>query len=423
MSTTPFTNFGLSIPPLPETPAQRLAELVRLQKFAQRITSTLDIEELVPRIVDEVASSLGCVEINIYLRDPEQSGFVLAGVRGCSVYGKGHRLEVGSGMVGHVAVTGKMHYAPDVTRDPYYVSCEPDTRSEVAIPLQREGDLVGVFTASHCELDAFCADQLRLLQGLCAHIAVAVHNARRFGDERERRERMSREAEEAQEIQQALLPRTSPLIPGFRVSGLSIPAGSVGGDWYDFIPLPDGRWGLVLADVSGKGTAAALLMSATRGMLRSLAQTGSGAAEVLTRLNNMMIEDFPCGRFVTMVYAELEPSTRVLRIANAGHLAPLLVEPSGHRWINHEHGLPLGISASKFSEAEVTLGEQSRIAFYSDGITEAEIASGEEYGAERLLAHMQSPEVTPEGLLADVRKFANGTGLRDDATVILVGPR
>jgi sigma-B regulation protein RsbU (phosphoserine phosphatase) len=422
VATSPLADFsssGLSY----DAPAQKLAELVRLQKFAQRITSTLDIEELVPRIVDEVAASLGCVEINLYLRDPENSEFVLSGGRGCTMYGKGHRLQVGSGMVGHVAATGKMHYAPDVTRDPYYVACEPDTRSEVAIPLQREGDLVGVFTASHCELDAFCPDQLRLLQGLCAHVAVAVHNARRFGSEREQRERMSREAEEARSIQEALLPRTSPLIPGFRVSGLSIPAGSVGGDWYDYIPLPDGRWGLVLADVSGKGTAAALLMSATRGMLRSLAQTGSGPAEVLTRLNNMMIEDFPCGRFVTMVYAELDPSSRVLRIANAGHLSPLLVEPSGHRWINHEHGLPLGISASKFSETEVTLGEHSRIAFYSDGITEAEVDSGEEYGPERLLAHMQSPAVTPEGLLADVRKFANGSGLRDDATVILVSTR
>jgi sigma-B regulation protein RsbU (phosphoserine phosphatase) len=423
VATSPLTNFGNTSALLPETPALRLAELVRLQKFAQRITSTLDIEELVPRIVDEVAASLGCVEINIYLRDSETSEFVLAGVRGCSVYGKGHRLQVGSGMVGHVAATGKMHYAPDVTRDPYYVACEPDTRSEVAIPLQREGDLVGVFTASHCDLDAFCADQLRLLQGLCAHVAVAVHNAQRFGDEREQRERMTREAEEARTIQQALLPRTSPLIPGFRVTGLTIPAGSVGGDWYDFIPLSGGRWGLVLADVSGKGTAAALLMSATRGMLRSLAQTSSGPAEVLTRLNNMMIDDFPSGRFVTMVYAELDPSTRVLRIACAGHLAPLLVDPSSHRWINHEHGLPLGISASKFSETAVTLGEHSRIAFYSDGITEAELDSGEEYGAERLLAQMQSPDVSPEGLLADVRKFVNGTGLRDDATVILVGAR
>ena len=124
-----------------------------------------------------------------------------------------------------------------------------------------------------------------------------------------------------------------------------------------------------------------------------------------------------------MVYAELDPATRVLRIANAGHLSPLLVEPSGHRWINHEHGLPLGISTSKFSETAVTLGEHSRIAFYSDGITEAEIETEEEYGAGRLLAQMQSPDVTPESLLADVRKFTNGTGLRDDATVILVAAR
>ncbi len=420
MATSPLMDFGFSAPLSLEPPAQRIAEMVRLQKFAQRITSTLDIEELVPRIVDEVAASLGCVEINIYLRDPEQNEFILAGVRGCTVYGKGHHLKPGAGMVGHVAATGKMHYAPDVTRDPYYMACEPDTRSEVAIPLKREGELVGVFTASHCELNAFCPDQLSLLQGLCDHVAVAVHNARRFGDEREKRERMSREAEEARSIQQALLPRSSPLIRGFCVSGLSIPAGSVGGDWYDYIPLRDGRWGLVLADVSGKGTAAALLMSATRGMLRSLAKTGSGPAEVLTRLNNMMIEDFPSGRFVTMVYAELDPSSRLLRIANAGHLSPLLVEPSGHRWIHHEHGMPLGISASTFSETEITLGEDSRIAFYSDGITEAEVDSGEEYGPERLLAQMQSPEVTPDGLLADVRKFTNGTGLRDDATVILV---
>jgi sigma-B regulation protein RsbU (phosphoserine phosphatase) len=423
VATAPLTDFNFSNPHSPDSTALKLAELVRLQKFAQRITSTLDIEELVPRIVDELADSLGCVEVNLYLRDPENSEFILTAVRGCTLYGKGHRLEPGAGMVGHVAATGKMHYAPDVTRDPYYMTCEPDTRSEVALPLLREGDLVGVFTASHHDLDAFCPDQLRLLQGLCDHVAVAVHNARRFSDEREQRERMSREAEEARSIQQALLPRSSPLIPGFRVSGLSVPAGSVGGDWYDFIPLPEGRWGLVLADVSGKGTAAALLMSATRGMLRSLAQTGSGPAEVLTRLNNMMIDDFPSGRFVTMVYAELDPVTRILRIANAGHLSPLLVDASGHRWISHEHGLPLGISASKFSEAEITLREQSRIAFYSDGITEAELESGEEYGAKRLLAQMKSRDFTIDSLLADVRSFVNGTGLRDDATVILVAGR
>ena len=420
MAASHFADVGISASPPAEASALRLAELVRLQKFAHRITSTLDIEELVPRIVDEVAASLGCVEINLFLRDPSHPELILAGVRGCTIHGKGHRIKLGVGMVGHVAETRKMHYAPDVTSDPYYLACEADTRSEVAIPLQRDGELIGVFTASHCEFDAFCSDQLRLLQGLCSHVAVAVHNARRFGDERAQRERMTREAEEAHAIQQALFPRSSPLIPGFQVSGLSIAAGSVGGDWYDFIPLNDGRWGLVLADVSGKGTAAALLMSATRGMLRSLAQTGNGPAEVLARLNNMMIEDFPSGRFVTMVYAELDPQRRTLRIANAGHLPPLLVDPSGHRWIDHEHGLPLGISGSKFSETEILLPENSRIAIYSDGITEAEVTPAEDYGAERLLKQMQSPEITVDSLLAAVSKFTNGTGLRDDATIILV---
>ena len=425
MATAPRSEFDLSSQISLEAPVTlKLAELIRLQKSAQRITSTLYLDEIIERIVSEISTSLGCVEINLYLHEPEQGELVLAGVRGCSVYGKGHRLKVGTeGMVGYVAATGQMRYAPDVARDPYYMACEPDTRSEVAIPLQVEGDLVGVFTASHCELDAFSPAQLRLLQGLCSHVAVAVQNSRRFHDEHKQRERMTREAEEARAIQEALLPRSSPLIPGFCVTGLSIPAGAVGGDWYDFIPLSDGRWGLVLADVSGKGTAAALLMSATRGMLRSLAHSGSGPAEVLTRLNNMLVEDFPSGRFVTMVYAELDPASRTLRLANAGHLPPLLVEPSGHRWITTEDGLPLGVASSKFSETEIVLGEHSRIAFYSDGITEASFDSGEEYGPERLLAQLQSPGASLETLLADVKKFVNGAGLRDDATVIMVGTR
>ena len=112
-----------------------------------------------------------------------------------------------------------------------------------------------------------------------------------------------------------------------------------------------------------------------------------------------------------------------MRLANAGHLPPLLVEPDGHRWIATQDGLPLGITTSKFSEVEITLGPQARLAIYSDGITEAGLDSGEEYGSARLLAQLQSPDASLENLLSDVRKFVNGTGLRDDATAILVGAR
>ena len=299
-------------------------------------------------------------------------------------------------MVGYVAATGQMRYAPDVRKDPYYIGCEESTLSEVAIPLVVDGQLVGVFAASHHELDAFPPEQLRLLQALCDHVSVAVHNARRFQQERHERERMSLDQHEARAIQQGLLPKSSPYIPGFAISGLIIPAGAVGGDWYDFISFDDGCWGLVLADVSGKGTAAALLMSATRGMLRSLAQTCSGPGEVLTRLNRLLVEDFPLGKFVTMIYAVLDPSARTLTFSSAGHLRPLLVDGQGARFLDSERGLPLGLGLGGFSESTVKLGQGSRLVFYSDGITEAGGPGDEEYGAERMRDHVRRPETSPK---------------------------
>ncbi len=400
---------------------EQVEDLIKLQKAAQKITSILDLDELIDKIVTDVAQSFGCVEATIYLHDEAHKELVLTGVCGCTVHGKGSRKKIGKeGMVGYVGGTGKMHYAPDVRKDPYYIACEPSTLSEVAIPLHVEGKLVGVFSTSHHALDAFPPEQLRLLQGLCNHIAVAVHNARRFQQEQQERQRMSREVQEARAIQQALLPKVSPFIPGFAISGLTIQAGEVGGDWYDYIPFEDGCWGLVLADVSGKGTAAALLMSATRGMLRSLADTCKSPAEVLNKLNRLMVEDFPPGKFVTLNYALLDPAKRSLKFASAGHLPPLFVNQGGARFLQTELGKPLGVTRGEFSDTQVQLGEGSRLLFYSDGITEAAGPSNEEYGPERLRDHMARIDASPETILNDVRKHTNGAGLQDDATVILV---
>ncbi len=194
----------------------------------------------------------------------------------------------------------------------------------------------------------------------------------------------------------------------------------MGGDWYDFIPFDDGCWGLVLADVSGKGTAAALLMSATRGMLRSLADTCKSPAEVLNKLNRLMVEDFPSGKFVTLIYAVLDPAKRTLKFASAGHLPPLLVSTDGARFLQSELGMPLGLTRGEFSDTQIQLGEGSRLLFYSDGITEAAGPSDEEYGPERLRDHVTRANASTESVLADVRRHVNGVGLQDDATVILV---
>jgi sigma-B regulation protein RsbU (phosphoserine phosphatase) len=396
-------------------------DLLRLQKASQRISSLLDLDQLIDRIVNEIACSFGLVEANVYLYEPDREELVLACVHGCTVYDKGHCLKLGKeGLVGYVASTGQMRYAPDVRVDPYYLPCEESTLSEVAIPLLVENQLVGVFTASHPELNAFPPQQLKILQSLCSHIAVAVQNARLFQQVQQEREEMNRDALEARAIQQALLPRSSPFIPGFAVSGLSVPAGAVGGDWFDFIPMKEGCWGLALADVSGKGTAAALLMAATRGVLRTLAEASCTPSEVLSKLNRLLVEDLPPARFVTMVFAVLDPAERTLTFASAGHLQPLLIEGPHARFLHTETGLPLGVGPGEYSETEIQLTPGSRVAFYSDGITEATNPDEEEYGELRLKEHLLQPGSCGDSLLTDVRSFANGSGLHDDATVITV---
>ncbi len=421
MATTPTVNFTEALAAKPSYPEQ-IDDLLKLQKAAQKISSILDLDQLIHKITHEVALSFGCLEATIYLHDEARGELVLEAVCGCTRHHKGDRKKIGKeGMVGHVAASGQMHYAPDVRQDPYYVACEEGTLSEVAIPLHVEGKLVGVFSASHTELDAFSRPQLRLLQAFCSHVAVAVQNARRFQSERTEREAMDREAQEARTIQQALLPKSSPFIPGYVISGLSVPARAVGGDWYDFIPFADGRWGLVLADVSGKGTAAALLMSATRGMLRSLAEACCSPGEVLTKLNHLMTYDFPAGKFVTMVYAVLDPVARTVIFSNAGHLLPLYLDVDGARFLDVERGLPLGVGCGDYSETQVVLTEGSRLIFYSDGITEAVNPDDEEFGLDRLAALAATPAASAMTIAEGVRTFANGAGVRDDASVVFVG--
>ena len=167
MATSPanvFDDFP-STRPLVDT---QVESLQKLQKAAQKISSILDLDQLIENIVTEVSHSFGLLETSVYLHDEARREMVMGGVHGCSIHQKGFRLKIGKeGMVGYVASTGQMRYAPDVHKDEYYIGCEESTHSEVAIPLHVGERLVGVFTASHPDLDAFPRQQLRLLQAFC----------------------------------------------------------------------------------------------------------------------------------------------------------------------------------------------------------------------------------------------------------------
>jgi len=424
MSTVPRTA-AAAVLPLPSSAQQlQIENLLQLQRAAKKINSILDLEKLIDSIVNDVICSFGCIEVNIFLRHETRDEVVATGCQGCSVHGKGHSLKIGQeGIVGRVALTGAMHYAPDVSRDPYYLPCEQDVRSELAIPLKIGDRVIGVFNAAHPEVDGFTREQLQLLHGLAEHIAIAVENARLFQRERELNKQHTKEADEAQQIQRQLLPKASLLLPNFTVAGATLPAGAVGGDWYDYIELPDGKWGFVLADVAGKGMAAALLMSATRGILRAIAETVQSPGEVLVRINRSLLRDFPAGRFVTMVYGVLDPLMRTFTFANAGHPWPVVSEGASTHLIETETGLPLGITETTFSETTLELKPGGRLLLYSDGISEAVNANQQEYGTSRLARLIRRPDITTEAILADVQMHSSGQPVFDDATVVLISSR
>ncbi|MFL6446163.1 MAG: PP2C family protein-serine/threonine phosphatase [Bryobacteraceae bacterium] len=423
MATAFYSTNSSTIPRGIRTSCEFVQTLMKLQRAAQLITSTLDLDPLLERIVNDLAASIGSVEVSVWLRDPLAHEMVLHGVRGCTRYGKGTRLKIGvEGMVGHVGATGLMHYARDIRVDPYYIPCEPETLSAVGLPLNENGEVIGVLCVDHNQANAFSDDQLQILQALAGHTAVAIANARLFKHERMVRERIQREEQEARSVQQTLFPKSIPLIPGFTFQTAWEPAGAVAGDWFDFIDLGNNRVGIVLADVAGKGMPAAILMAATRAMMRSFVKVQDSPSETLMQLNQTLVQDFPPNKFVTMIYGVLDGDSREITLASAGHPRPMLINGTCS-FLSLDMGLPLGLRASSYPEHKVKLERGSHLLLYTDGITEAMDHQDEEYGPGRLVEHFLKPEACVDGLMEEVQRFTGGSQRTDDATAVLISSR
>jgi sigma-B regulation protein RsbU (phosphoserine phosphatase) len=401
--------------------AQRVRQLLLLQDVVKKINSILDLEQLLDEIVGSVAETFGCTQTGIVLKNETRDEIEVIALSGFLDVRKGNRFKIGAeGMVGHVAATGVMRYSPDVRQDPYYVATEASTLSEIDIPLICRGKLIGVFDAQSPSLDGFSPEQIELLCALADNVAIAVENARLFRQERLEKEKALREQDEARRIQRALLPDTDPNVPGYAIDGVCLQLSAVGGDWYDYIPLGDGKWGIALGDVCGKGTGAALLMAAARALLRRAASVSDSPSEVLARLNEALAKDLPAGRFVTMAYLVLE-SNGVVHAANAGHPPVLhMSDRAGPAVLEFAHGYPLGLMASQYSEVQAKLNRGDRMMVYSDGVVEAADSKGEEYGNARLVEFLRGRNISAKQLLAEVQKFSRGGTLSDDATAIVV---
>jgi phosphoserine phosphatase RsbU/P len=405
---------------------QRIKELLLLQRVAQRINSILDLDTLLEEVVSDVAQTFGYSRSGILLKVEKTNELEIVAVRGWTVnyHIKGDRFKIGKyGIVGHVGLTEETYYSPDVTKDSYYKVSEDSTRSELDIPLKIRGKLIGVFNFQHQQVDQFSPERIQLLEALAGHVATAIENARLFKNEREEKERMARDLDEARIVQLSLFPDWTPDIEGFEINGLCLPCQEVGGDWFDYIRLSDERLGVVLADVSGKGMAAALLMSSTRSILRMFAEKGLPPCEVLTHVNRILVQDFPKTKFVTLIFGIIDPKEKTFTLANAGHLSPLLIQQNEISFLEINSGLPLGLMDVPYSETKINLSKGSKLLLYSDGVTEAMNSQSEEFGQERILKAMKEKSSLIQTLLEDVRLFTAGHPASDDITILMIGAK
>ncbi len=238
-------------------------------------------------------------------------------------------------------------------------------------------------------------------------------------------ERLEGELQVARRVMDQLLPHAMPVIRGFETAAINLPSRDVGGDYYEFIPLAEDRWGLATADVVGKGMAAALLVAATRASLFSLVQLELAQRAIMRRMNAFLYHSTEEGKFVTLFYLVLDLRTRRLIYVNAGHLPPILVRSHGVVELLEEGGVPLGLfEDARYVEGFAGLDPGDVLALYTDGITEAMDGGEHFYGRERLIASLQRWRSASAGdicreCMREVEEYGRGQTSDDQTLVIL----
>jgi sigma-B regulation protein RsbU (phosphoserine phosphatase) len=304
--------------------------------------------------------------------------------------------------------------------------------AQLLIPLCAREELLGILSLGPKQSEEpYSASDVRVLGSVAAQAGFALENTRlaaAIAAEVAGRERMNRELEIAREVQEQLFPQGHPTVQGLDYGGRCRPARGVGGDYYDFLPLPGGSFGIAIGDVSGKGIPAALLMASLQASLRSQAIAGpTDLSALMANLNRLTCEASPANRYVTFFYAQYEPATRKLSYVNAGHNAPMVFRPAQNSRIRLEAGGPvIGLLPSAtFEKASVVLQPGDTLVAFTDGISEAMNLQSEEWGEEQIAQTVEEASGLDaaqlvDSLIAAADRFAAGAEQYDDMTVVVV---
>lgn len=400
-----------------------------LTQISRELSSVLVLNELLHKIGTLTKRLIDYQRFTILLADEQAQTFnAVISLKQDARMPESCTVHFGQGLVGAAATLRHTVVVADVTKDARYIAVNPETRSEMTVPLIHRGGVIGVIDLESPQPNYFTEEHVRIFSTLAPQIAIAIENARLYERVSRSEARLERDLQRAQEIQMLLMPGIAPAIPGLHVGLRFQPARELGGDLYDFLTYGKDRHVLTIGDVSGKGAPAALYGAMASGILRSLAPQKLPPAELLIRLNQTLLERRIEGHFITLTYAIWDPKGKTLQLANAGMPLPVLLRHGQCRPLRVE-GVPLGLlEHTQYQESSLTLEAGDVLAFFSDGLVEAATPKHEEFGTRRIEnllrqnAH-RSPAEIVDKIFDEISRFEEGKPQRDDQTLLLIKVR
>lgn len=412
-----------------------IEQLNLLMELIGKINSNLESDKLLREIMDSAKIIMDTQASSLFLLSDDHSKLILTIPTGpATAELSGKSIPSSQGISGWVVQNREPVIVPDVQQDPRFVgelSVQSDfiTKDLICVPLiNNKGTVIGALQAiNKKDPDSLSENLIPIFQTLANQAAIAIENAK-LQQQRIEKEIMDKELEVARTIQSGFWPKQVPNIPNYRVAGCSKPAKSVGGDYYDYIEIPDtNRWGFTVADVTGKGVPASLLMATMRASLRSHVENNNNVGDSINKVNKLIFEDSPIDKFITAVYGELDTHTHTFNYVNAGHNNPYLLEPAHHELTQLKiGGVMLGImDPVDFKGDSIEIGPGQKLIMFSDGIPEARNKKGDFFSDEAfeewLLEHKSlSPSQMMMNLLKTIEHFANGESQSDDITLIII---
>jgi sigma-B regulation protein RsbU (phosphoserine phosphatase) len=400
--------------------------LVLLNEIARELTSILNLDELLGRIAELLRRLIDFQMFSILLLDSSgenlQHRFSLRFNENVHVK---QAIPLGRGLVGQAAETKQAIVVPDVSKDPRYIESNPETRSELVVPLVYKDKVIGVLDLEHTRRGFFTDDHRRTMMTLAAQVAIAIENARLYEEIARQERRLERDLALARELQMRLLPQTLPKVAHLELAARFSPARAIGGDLYDFIPYSLSRLGIAIGDVSGKGAPAAIYAALVSGILRSHAPIEPGPAEMLSAVNLSLAERRIEAQFVSLIYAVWDDEHRTLLVANSGLPRPVYVH-DGKNDVIEATGLPLGLfDEAEYDEFRFKMKPGDMFVFFSDGILDARDRSGEMFGrgrVEKIIAECggRSADCVVDRLFKAAAEHSAGVETFDDQTVVAI---